>query len=301
MTLARTTVVVLVLAAGLGLALPGAAQTGASSAAPAPKAAKPTGKSASAGKPEDFKMVLEPRAMELLKAMSARLAAAKTMSFTAVAGFEFPSKLGPALLYTTRYDVTLQRPNRLRVLMPGDGPASEFYYDGKTMVAFAPAENLAAVADAPPNIDAMLQAAYKSTAIFFPFTDLILTDPFAALADGKLAFYIGPSGVVGGVKTDMVAWANNDVFMQIWLGADDRLPRRVRAVFSADPLRLRHEMELTNWQLDGPVASDAFASAKAASAGRMAFAAPTVKLPPGMKPVAIRKAPAKPAAAAKSP
>jgi hypothetical protein len=295
----------LVLAGGLGLSLPGAAQTGASPAtpaAPATKSTKPAGKApgkAAADKPGAFKMVLEPRAMELLKAMSARLAAAKTLSFTATAGFEFPSKLGPALLYTTRYDVTLQRPNRLRVLMPGDGPASEFYYDGKTMMAFAPAENLAAVAEAPPTVDAMLQAAYKSSSIFFPFTDLILSDPFAALATGKLAFTIGPSGVVGGVKTDMVAWANNDVFMQIWIGAEDKLPRRVRAVFSADPLRLRHEMELTNWQLDAPVAADAFASAKAAAAGRMAFAAPTVKLPPGMKPVALKKAPAKPAAAAK--
>jgi hypothetical protein len=302
---ARTAVGALVLAGGLGLSLPGAAQTGASPATPttpATKSTKPAGKppgKTAAAKAGEFKMVLEPRAVELLKAMSARLAAAKTVSFTATAGFEFPSKLGPALLYTTRYEVTLQRPNRLRVLMPGDGPASEFYYDGKTMMAFAPAENLAAVADAPPTIDAMLQAAYKSSSIFFPFTDLILSDPFAALADGKLAFYIGPSGVVGGVKTDMVAWANDDVFLQIWIGAEDKLPRRVRAVFSADPLRLRHDMELANWQLDGPVAAEAFASAKAAGAGRMAFAAPTVKLPPGMKPVAVRKAPAKPVAAAK--
>ena len=52
-------------------------------------------------------------------------------------------------------------------------------------------------------------------------------DPFAALTDGAiLAFYIGPSGVVGGTKTDMVAWANDDVFLQIWIGADDKLPRR---------------------------------------------------------------------------
>jgi hypothetical protein len=90
----------------------------------------------------------------------------------------------------------------------------------------------------------------------------------------------------------MVAWANDDVFLQIWLGADDRLPRRVRAVFADDPLRLRHDMELSNWQLDGPVAADAFGSAKAAVAGRMAFAAPTIKLPPGMKPVALKKSPA---------
>ena len=46
--------------------------------------------------------------------------------------------------------------------MPGDGPASEFYYDGKTMMAYAPAENLVAVADAPPTIDAALMAAYNN-------------------------------------------------------------------------------------------------------------------------------------------
>ena len=159
--------------------------------------------------------------------------------------------------------------------MPGDGPASEFYYDGKTMMAYAPAENLVAVADAPPTIDAALDAAYKKAAIFFPFTDLLVADPYAALTDGAiLAFYIGPSGVVGGTKTDMVAWANKDVFLQIWIGVDDKLPRRVRAVYAADPLQLRHELELSNWQLDPAIAPDAFASAKAQAAGRMAFAAP---------------------------
>jgi len=42
---------------------------------------------------------------------------------------------------------------------PGDGPSSEFYYDGKTMVAFAPAENLVAIAEAPSTIDAALEKA----------------------------------------------------------------------------------------------------------------------------------------------
>jgi hypothetical protein len=281
----------------VGQSTPVAAQTNpAAKPAATTKATKPAPKA----KAPQFKMVLEPRAMELLKAMSERLAAAKTLSFTAAAGFEFPSKLGPPLVYTTRYDVALQRPDRFRVLMPGDGPASEFYYDGKSMIAYAPAENLAAVADAPPTIDAMLKRAYDTAAIFFPFTDLVLADPYSALAEGKLAFYIGPSGVVGGVKTEMVAWANDDVFLQIWIGVDDKLPRRVRAMFSADPLRLRHDLELSNWQLNGPIAADAFASAKVATAGRMPFATPTVKLPPGMKPLTMKQsAPAKPAAKSK--
>lgn len=29
-----------------------------------------------------------------------------------------------------RYDVTMRRPDKLKVMMPGGGPASKFYYDG---------------------------------------------------------------------------------------------------------------------------------------------------------------------------
>ena len=133
--------------------------------------------------------------MDLLKATSARLAAAKSMSFTATVGYEYPSKLGPPIVYTMRYDVTMQRPDKLKVVMPGDGPASEFYYDGKTMMAYAPAENLVAVADAPPTIDAALMnglqhggaSSFRSPICSSPI-------PYAALTDGAiLAFYIGPS------------------------------------------------------------------------------------------------------------
>ncbi len=229
-----------------------------------------------------FEMVLEPRAMELLKAASARLAAAKSMSFTATVGYEYPSRLGPPIVYSARYEVTMQRPDKLKVVMPGDGPASELYYDGKAMVAFAPAEGLVAVADAPPTIDAALKTAYETAAIYYPFTDLVVADPYAALTEGaKLAFYIGPSTVVGGTKTDMVAWADDDVFLQIWIGSEDKLPRRIRAIYRADTERLRHDMALSNWQIDEPVAADAFASQKAHSAKRIPFAHPATAAPTG--------------------
>lgn len=270
----------------------------AQSAAPAAPAAKAPAKAAKPAKPKEpaFKMVLEPKAMDLLRAMSDRIAKAKTVSFTATAGYEYPSKLGPPIVYTVRYDVTMQRPDRLRILMPGDGPASEFYYDGKTMMAYAPAENLVAVAPAPPTVEEALKVAYTNAALYFPFVDLLVDNPYAALTDGALlAFYIGPSGVVGGTKTDMVAWANKDVFLQIWIGSEDKLPRRVRATFAADPLQLRHELELSNWKLDGEVAPDTFTSAKAQAAPRIAFKSPTTA-PPGMKPL-VNMTPAKPAPA----
>ena len=253
-------------------------------ARPAPKAAtsaKPAKKRAAPA----AQMVLEPRAVEILKAASAKLAAAKSMSFTAVVSYESPSRLGPPLVYSTKSEVMLQRPDKLRVVTLGDGPASEFYFDGKVMMAFAPAENLVAVADAPPTIDGALQAAYDSAAIYFPFTDVIVADPWKDIADGlRTAFYIGQSVVVGGTTTDMVAYVTGDVWVQIWIGAEDKLPRRVYAVYLNDRARLRHVLELTNWRLDAAIPADVFASAKASNATRMGFARPDATDAPGMKP-----------------
>jgi hypothetical protein len=270
----------------------GAAGAGAADPQPAPAPAKKAAKPAkSAKKAPPVAPVREAKATDLLKAACDRLAAARSMSFTAVVTYEYPSLYGPVLAYTTTSEVVLQRPDKLKVVTPGDGPASEFYYDGKTMMAFAPAENLVAVAAAPPTIDGALKAAFDTAAIYFPFTDLIVSDPYAALADGlRLAFYIGQSKAVGGTTTEMLAYANDDVFLQIWIGAEDKLPRRVRATYRRDPLQLRHQLDLSNWKLDGTVAADAFASAKAAAANRIAFAPPSMpKAPSPAKPAALSK------------
>ena len=252
------------------------------------KAAEPAQPSSTEAAPA-VKPVLEPKAIDLLKAMSDRLAAAKSLSFTALSTYEHPSRVGPALAYTTLSEVLMERPNKLRVITPGDGPASEFYYDGKTVMAYSPAENMVAVAEAPPTIDAMLKAAFDNAAIYFPFTDLIVADPYKDIAEGLVhAFYIGQSKVVGGTVTDMVAYADNDVFVQIWIGAEDKLPRMVRAVYRADKLRLRHQLELSNWKLNPPAAAEAFASARASAAKRIDFAHPAAPLP-GSKPPAPDK------------
>lgn len=252
----------------------------------AKKAQKDTTSTSATGElPPPVQMTLEPKAMEILKASCSRLVAARTMTFTAVVTHENPSRLGPPLAYTTKSEVTMKRPDKLRVITPGDGPATEFYYDGKTMTAYSPGENLVAVTKAPPTIDAALQAAYTSAAIYFPFTDLVVADPFKDIADGLIiAFYIGQSKVVGGTTTDMIAYANNDVFVQAWIGTEDKLPRMVRAVYREDKAALRHQMELSNWRLDPSIPADAFASASAGRAKPIAFAHPNEELPSADRP-----------------
>ena len=179
---------------------------------------------------------------------------------------ESPSRLGPPLLYSSRYQVALQRPDKLRILSPGDGPATEFYYDGKAMAAFAPKENYIARPDAPPTIDAALNQAFTKAQIYYPFMDLLDAEPYKNVLNGlRVAFYMGESESVGGVKTYMVAYANDHAFVQAWIGVDDKLPRRLRAIYRKDPAMLRHEMDISDWKLGVPVAAGTFAVPAAAA------------------------------------
>jgi hypothetical protein len=99
----------------------------------------------------------------------------------------------------------------------------------------------------------------------------------------QLAFYIGPSVVVDGTKTDMLAFESHGVFIQTWVGADDKLPRRARAQFDSDPWQLRHEVSLSNWKLDPVVAADTFSRSRSPTK-RIEFAKKEA-LPPGAQPL----------------
>jgi hypothetical protein len=251
------------LIAGTGLAQSAAPQTANKRSA----SKKPT--------PAAPALQLEPKALDILKAASDRLAGAHTVSFTAVELFEQSTRQGVPLGYTAKYEVTLERPDKLRVLKPGDGPANGFYYDGKSMMGYAPAENLLAVADAPPTIDATLEKAYKLAGIAVPFDDLIVANPYGDLAPGLIhAYYVGQSHVVAGTTTDIVAYAGDGVFVQMWVGADDKLPRLVRAVYLDGPDRLRHELAITDWKLDETLSADTFSPpSSAATSKHIPFAA----------------------------
>ncbi|MEA5508538.1 DUF2092 domain-containing protein [Crocosphaera sp. UHCC 0190] len=225
--------------------------------------------------------MLEPQALKLLKTMSETLAAARSMTFTSITTYESPSLIGPPLVYTTISEVTLERPNKLRVITPGDGPANEFYYNGKSITAYSPAENLVATSEAPSTIDAALKMAYDSAAIYFPFTDVVVENPYKDIAEGlKMAFVIGQSQVIGGTKTDMIGLVNDKIFAQVWIGADDKLPRMIRAVYRDDPSRLRHQVEFKDWQLNGAIAADTFAPSKTQGASSIPFARPEPKPSP---------------------
>lgn len=227
---------------------------------------------------------IAPKAVAVLRAGCAALSAAHTLSFTVVDTYEHAARNGQPLYYTVKSEVTLQRPNKLKVVKVGDGVPDEFYYDGKTVMAYVPSEDVVAVADAPPSIDEMLESAWDKAEIHFPFADALVSNPCDIFDGVKSAFYVGQSHVVGGVTTDIVAISLGDVQGEMWIGADDHLPRMVRTIYLSEPAQARYQTEYSNWQVDVPVDPSVFTSPKAVAAKRIAFQPPSATAAPGEPP-----------------
>jgi hypothetical protein len=276
-TIVAAALALLPLLTGTFLTPPARAQAVAAAAAPV---TVPSGPAAQPAAPPPAAPKIEPAALAILKAVCDKLAAAQTMSFTARASYEHFTPDGQPLVYMTVSDVTMRRPDKLRVVTPGDGQASDFYYDGKTMMAYVPAEDTVAIGPAPPTIDAMVKQAYDQAAIYFPFVDVIVADPYADITKGLVsAFVVGRSGALGGTPTVMLALATENIQAQVWIGENDHLPRMIRAVYPKETNMPRYEVAFSDWKLGGPVADSVFASAKAAKARRTVFARPDAPAP----------------------
>jgi len=80
------------------------------------------------------------------------------------------------------------------------------------MMVLLPDKKLVAVADAPPSLDDMFEAAITKAGLYFPFVDFLAADPNKEITEGlQSAFVIGQSSAVGGTTTDVVALANKNV------------------------------------------------------------------------------------------
>jgi hypothetical protein len=55
----------------------------------------------------------------------------------------------------------------------GEVPNFQFYYDGTSVIAYSPKNNVYSVSSAPPTIDEMLEFVQNKANIHFPSSDLM--------------------------------------------------------------------------------------------------------------------------------
>src|SRR6516164_3741632 len=103
---------------------------------------------------------IDPLALKVLKAVSDPIRDAQAFSYRTRATREYVGSNGQIITYFTTSDVTVGRPNKLRVDFKGRHDV-QLYYDGGQAVLYAPGPKLYAVMPAATTLDGLLQQLVK--------------------------------------------------------------------------------------------------------------------------------------------
>ncbi len=266
---------VLLVAVLLALGAQGCAHKGSPAASAAPQeAAKVEGQVAV--QPEGAipppPPIVEQPALDRLKIMSAKLAAAKAFTYHSRSSVERPGKTGQFLTHFIEAEVVLQRPNKLRATVAGDIPGFQFFYEGANISALDPAKNLYATASAPGTIDEMLPFLIEKAGIDFPAADFLVSNPYAEMTkDLTHAIVVGPSKV-NGVVCEHFAFMNPSANWEVWIeSGNSALPRRVAVTYKTVENFPRFQVEFLDWNFKPKLNASEFVFKKPAGAKQIEF------------------------------
>jgi hypothetical protein len=202
---------------------------------------------------------LDQRALAGLQRMSATLAAAKSFTYHSKTCFEVPAKNGQFLTYFSTARVALRRPDKLRAFLAGESPHFDFYYNGKTAAAFAPATNVYSVSKAPATVDEMLPALHEETGIRFASAGLLFSNPYKVLTRGLTSAVFVGQVTINGVPCDHLAFQSDGVNWEIWIESGPRaLPQRLAVTYTDLPNFPRTLVAFSNWNLHPWLRSGSF-------------------------------------------
>lgn len=216
---------------------------------------------------------VDPAALAPLQRMSATLAGAKAFTYQSKSILEVPAVTGQFITIFSEARVAVQRPNKIAAQLGGEAPRFNFYYDGKTVSAFAPGTNVFSTTPAPSTIDAMLPDLQAETGIRFATSPLLTSDPYRAITRGLTsAVVVGPANV-NGVACQHLAFRAPGMNWEIWVEDNSSaLPRRLAVTFTNRPNFPRTIVEFTHWNLHPWLRGSDFVFKKPAGAKEIPFA-----------------------------
>lgn len=170
---------------------------------------------------------VETKADRLLREMSAYLAALEQFSVQTENTLEAVLTSGEKIQFDNPVNLSMRRPNKLRVDRKGDIVRQEFFYDGTTLTLHMLDEKYYATVEAPPTIEETIDFAMAVLDVYAPGGDLIYMNAYDVLMEDVLSgFYVGLS-VVGGLRCHHLAFRGKEVDWQIWIEEGDKpLPKK---------------------------------------------------------------------------
>ena len=191
---------------------------------------------------------VDPAAIQILQKMTTYLGSLKQFSVHTQNTLEDVLESGHRVDFDVSASVIIARPNRLRAERMGDLVDQVFYYDGKTLTLYNPADKVYATEPAPGTIEEVLDFAREELGLTIPAADLVYRNAFPLLMqDVTFAGVVGKA-VIGGVKCDHLLFSRRGVDFQVWVAdAGQPLPYKYVVTDTATPRRVSITTVMSGW------------------------------------------------------
>jgi hypothetical protein len=215
---------------------------------------------------------IDDRTQEIAKAMCDSLTASKRFSFRAESATDTHAADGRIITLESNAEITVRRPNGLRVVRESVKGKRLLQYDGRNVSLLDVGKNLYAAAEAPATVDETLDAIAEKLGIVIPLADLVCDNPypsFSDLADSGSWHGVHP---VRGKPCDLLVFENEILEWQVWVSqAEPRVPLKLAIHYLTEPGVPRFVAHLFDWNLATDVPDSAFAFAPPDGAHRIEF------------------------------
>lgn len=213
---------------------------------------------------------INPHADEILRAMSEHLANIKTFSFHADISNEMITTEGQKLQFNSRASVLLERPSHFYITRQGRFADVALYFDGSKMTMFGKGMNAYVQKDVAGTIDDAIRALEQSTGLGLPGADLLLANPYAALAAGVTSSGYYGTANVGGVECHHLAFRTPQVDWQLWVKTgNDPLPMKYVITTKWMTGAPQYSVQLSDWNTKPVIAAGQFTFVAPADARKL--------------------------------
>jgi hypothetical protein len=220
---------------------------------------------------------IDPQATKLLKASTDFLASQQRFSVEARNTLEVVLTSGQKIQFGHAARMSVQRPNKLRADRTGDLVEQSFFFDGKSLTLFNPAEKYYATVPAPGTLEEMLDLARTQLDIVAPAGDLIYKNAYDILMTDVTQGFVVGKGVVEGVRCDHLAFRAPHVDWQIWIQeGKEPLPRKLVITTRDVANAPQFSVVVTKWNLKPTFTAQTFSFSPPSGAKKVDFV-PLVK------------------------
>jgi hypothetical protein len=212
------------------------------------------------------------RADLLLRSMSDYLGAAQEFSFRADVAYDSVATDGQKIQYGGTANISVRRPDRLRVLYEGDERPRQVIVAGETFTMLDRENNVYASASVPGELGAALDHIFERYGFSVPIADLIYPDPYRTLTGSVQAGSVVGRHRVAGAPCHHLAFTQEGIDWQIWIeDGPAPLPRKLVITYKDEPGSPQYSATLSEWDLEPRISKGYFEFQPPAGSGEIEF------------------------------